>query len=163
MKSHHVSTILACNSVLLSLDMTQWYLYGRSSNLDLASDLPKLPAYTIVSQEKILRDSYWVGTIKNYFRGKGYGWFPNRWLCRLSHPVDRRLKPPASFLHSSNTIEALGKDIFPTHSNILSHPHLFWNYIFIWRVKKKLSRCAQRHTSRRICWAWCQHLVPWSL
>lgn len=36
------------------------------------------------------------------------------------------------------------------------------NYIFIWRVKKKLSRCAQKHTSRRICWACCQHLVPWS-
>lgn len=56
--SYSVSTILTCNYVLLSLDMTQLYLYGRSNNLDLASDLQKLPAYAIVSQERILRDSY---------------------------------------------------------------------------------------------------------
>lgn len=42
--------------------------------------------------------------------------------------VDCRLKPPVPFLHSSNNTEAMGQDILLTHSNILAHPHLFWEF-----------------------------------
>lgn len=56
--------------------------------------------------------------------------------------VDRKLKPPASFLHSSNNTETLGQDIFLTHSNILSYPHLFWKFhLCLKREERALQMC----------------------
>lgn len=40
----------------------------------------------------------------------------------------RRLKPPAPFLHSSNNTETVGQDILLPYSNILAHPHWFWEF-----------------------------------
>lgn len=111
-KSHHVSAILDCSYVLLSLDVTQelsdtfmeevitwiWPVIFLYYNLMLP----------IIAEERILRDSYWVGSSQKSVQKK---------MCmntNAGHDVamDNRLRTPALILYYIDNIWHYGSGHF---------------------------------------------------